>query len=70
MIPRLEEGEMEGECVIVVTKATACRLNQGGRDSVEGQTAEVQTAKSTLKCGVPGGVGVEEMGNVAALVAQ
>lgn len=32
-----------------------------GRDFMEGQTAEVQPGKSTLKCEVPGGVGVEEM---------
>lgn len=32
-----------------------------GRGLEEGQTAEVHPAKSTLKCEVPGGVGVEEM---------
>ncbi len=45
----------------MVTKATACCSVGKGRGLEEGQTAEVQPAKSTLKCEVPGGVGVEEM---------
>lgn len=32
-----------------------------GRGLEEGQTAEVQAAKSALKCEVPGGDGAEEM---------
>lgn len=47
--------------MIMVTKATACCPVTKGGGTEEGQTTEVQAAKSTLKCEVPGGVGVEEM---------
>lgn len=50
-----------GECVIMVTKTTACCPAKKGRGLEEGQAAEVQPAKSTLKCEVPSGIGVEEM---------
>lgn len=49
------------QCVIMVAKATACGPRWKGRGLEEGHTAEVQPAKSTLMCWVPGGVGVEEM---------
>lgn len=62
---RISRGEARmrdgGERVIMVTKTTACCPVKKGRGLEEGQAAEVQPAKSTLKCEVPGGIGVEEM---------